>query len=402
MWLGISLYIALLNPSIALVLASAFVLLWLYQRPQTDLLILAAGYAAVAAGFLLQYFPLPIGVPPTRVLSNLLFLAGASTVAAGIIHRYERQVPIVAFAVLAGGGLLGFCWFMFVQPSLTWRILAVNFALGGVSLVAAAELRAVPNKTVLDRILLALALIAGLNFFVRTLAIIAVHGPYETYVGFRQSIYWTTVMLSHALLSIVMALCLIASSALRLIEDLQIEAQTDPLSGLLNRRGFEGRATKVLAQNEHRQLPAALVLCDLDHFKVVNDTYGHATGDQVIAAFAEHLRQTAPDSSVLGRIGGEEFAVLLPATGVMAARLFAEGMRVSLAGVAIDGLPDHLRISASFGVAVQDAGEPLSSVMSRADDALYQAKRSGRDRVRLSTHDASLAATDWMGRPTGT
>jgi len=399
--LGIGLYIALLNPSIALVLAAAFLVLWLYQRRQIDLLVLAFGYCAVAGGFLLQYFSLPGGFGFTRLLSNLLFLTGAASIVAGIALRYNRKVPLAALGVLVAGGALALSWFLLADPDLTWRIYSVNFALGGIALIAAAELRTVPNKTIIDKILLAVALAAGLNFFVRTLIIVHLDGPYESYVGFRQSLYWTTVILSHALLSIVMALCLIAGSAIRLIEDLQIEAQHDALSGLLNRRGFEGRAAKVVADHVHRHMPMALVMCDLDHFKDVNDTYGHASGDLVIATFARHLRTTAPRGSVLGRIGGEEFAILLPATGVMAARLYAEGLRASLTAVIVEDLPESFRVTASFGVAAQAPGETLASVIARADDALYQAKGSGRDRVRLSTHDMTGVVKDWLARSAG-
>lgn len=378
--LEISLYIALLNPSIALVLAAAFVTIWFYQRPQRYLIVLALGYSAIAGGFLLQYFSLPLGVTATRLLSNLLFLGGAMLVSGGVVAKYERSVPFAAFAALGGLGFAAFSWFMFIQPDLTWRILSINFALGGIALVVAGELRAVPNRNLIDNILLAVSLLAGLNFLVRTLILVGLHGPYENYEGFQQSTYWTTVMLSHALLSIVMALCLIASSVLRLVEELRLLSQSDPLSGLLNRRGFEEQATNVL-QRTGFGAPSALVLCDLDHFKVVNDTYGHDCGDRVIAAFANHLRLMAGQKDVLGRMGGEEFAILLPRTGLPAARLFAEGVRVSFGDALVAGLPEQIRVTASFGIAIQNRAETLSAMLRRADEALYQAKRGGRDRV---------------------
>ncbi|WP_274627074.1 sensor domain-containing diguanylate cyclase [Arvimicrobium flavum] len=385
------LYIALLNPSIAFVLGAAFFVLWLNQREHRHVAVVAAGYAAAAVAFLLQYFTLPAGLLPTRLLSNALFLVAVSCLAGAIIARYGRRVPVAALTVLTGGGFAAVLWFTFVMPDLTWRILTINFALGGIALVAAFELRAVAKKGFIDKVLYGVAILAAFNFLVRTLIVISLDGPYRSDVGFHQSAYWTTVMLSHAVLSVLIAVSLIVSKALSLVEELQAESHTDPLSDLLNRRGFEARAAKALTANRHRGVPMSLVLCDLDHFKVVNDTYGHAAGDRAIMSFADHLRQMAGSGCVLGRIGGEEFAILLPAAGMTAARLFAEGVRASFGGSTIEGLPDRARLTASFGVAVQDGEETLSSMVSRADEALYQAKRNGRDRVKLSTHDGDAA-----------
>ena len=118
---------------------------------------------------------------------------------------------------------------------------------------------------------------------------------------------------------------------------------------------------------------------------------GSAFGsDRVLVAFARFLQQASMQTHVTGRIGGEEFAVLLPGVNLAAARLFAEGARAAFASMSVDGLPDGRRFTASFGVAELEAGEGLVDLMRRADDALYRAKREGRDRVRVS-NDARLS-----------
>jgi diguanylate cyclase (GGDEF)-like protein len=130
-------------------------------------------------------------------------------------------------------------------------------------------------------------------------------------------------------------------------------------------------------------VPVSLVICDLDHFKAVNDTWGHAAGDRVIAAFSATLRESAAGHHVVGRIGGEEFAALLPGFNLPAARLFAESVRMAFAGRAIEGFPEGESFTASFGVAEIAPGETAASLLLRADLALYEAKRAGRDCVRL-------------------
>jgi len=382
--LDTGLLIVLLNPTIALALGAAFLVLWFYQRHRPHPAVLAASYSLAAAGFLLQHFTLPVGLALSKLLSNLCFCVAASCLAGSIVARYGRRVPYLGLGVLASGGLATFCWFMFVHPDLTWRILAVNFALGGISLLAAAELRMVRGNGPTEKILLALSLLAGLNFLVRAPAVIIAHGPFESYDEIYTSSYWTSALLSHALLSLLIALCLFTAAALDVMKALKTETFTDPLSGLLNRRGFEERAGFLLQRCAAAKFPVALVLADLDHFKLLNDVHGHAAGDRVIADFAAKLRTAAGARGVAGRIGGEEFAVLLPLTDLAAARLFAEAIRVLYSAGGVDGLPPGTKVTASFGVAGRTGEEGLEPLMRRADEALYKAKKNGRDSVRLS------------------
>ena len=377
------LYIALLNPSIAVILAAAFLVLWLYQPRQRYLLFLPLAYTSCAAGFLLQYFTLPIGFDATKLASNALFLAAALCIAHAILGRYGRRLPVFAF-LLGAGGIAGFAWFLLVRPDLTWRILVMNFALGGISLLVAAELRAVRQKNPLDRLLFLLALLSGLNFFVRTIVIVRLHGAYDSYDGFYDSAYWTTVLLSHAIFSLVIAFTLMTGSVLDLIAELRRESRTDPLSGLLNRRGFEVRAASMMADAVRSGMPLSLVICDLDNFKAVNDSLGHVAGDKVIASFARFLDGALAPGQLAGRIGGEEFAVMLPGADLSSARLFAEGARSSFGMLAIDGLPRERRFTASFGVAQLEPGESITGLIVRADAALYDAKNEGRDCVRVA------------------
>jgi diguanylate cyclase (GGDEF)-like protein len=132
------------------------------------------------------------------------------------------------------------------------------------------------------------------------------------------------------------------------------------------------------------KLPVALVVADLDRFKALNDRHGHAAGDRVIAEFAARLSTAAGSRAVAGRMGGEEFAVLLPMADAAAARLFAEAVRTVFSAEAIDGLPKEVRVTASFGIASRSGDESLADLTRRADEALYPSKRAGRDAVRVS------------------
>lgn len=379
-----SVFIVLLNPSIALVLAAAFYILWRYQRRHPYLAMLALAYAGTAVGFLLQRFILPIGYGPTKLLSIAVFITSAILLAGSVVARYSGRIPIVPLSLFGAGGLVAFAWFMFFQPDLTWRIFSLNFALGAISLVVASELRLVPDKGPVERLLLVLSLLSGVNFLVRPLVLIALSGPYASDAAVYSSLYWTTTIFSHALLSLTIALTLFTAEALDGLRELKSESLTDPLSGLLNRRGFEAKASALLDRCAAGKLPVSLVVADLDQFKALNDRHGHAAGDRVIVEFAARLKTAAGVRGVAGRLGGEEFAVVLPLADPAAARLLAEAVRAVFSADAVGGLPSDVRVTASFGVAARCGDEGLPELLERADEALYHAKKGGRDSVRVS------------------
>ena len=165
--------------------------------------------------------------------------------------------------------------------------------------------------------------------------------------------------------------------------ELEVMAHTDALTCLPNRRAFVETIEIRLNQAGGDSLVFALV--DLDHFKRINDTMGHATGDLALRHAADVLRDTAPADAIVARLGGEEFAVLLPqapdnATGADAETRL-EAMRRRLADLPLIVPGGVVRITASFGMAVPRPGEVLDSLLSRADDALYRAKADGRNRI---------------------
>ena len=167
-------------------------------------------------------------------------------------------------------------------------------------------------------------------------------------------------------------------------EELEKRANTDGLTGLANRRHFMDRLDSELDRSLRYQRPLSLVLLDLDHFKEVNDSHGHAAGDAVLRATADILRAVSRDVDLAGRIGGEEFGLLLPETPEEGAMALAERVRTRLAQRVYNaGEEGSYRVTGSLGVATRRGAQQLSgdSFLHRADTALYQAKDEGRNRV---------------------
>ncbi|WP_168224977.1 diguanylate cyclase [Azoarcus sp. DD4] len=160
-------------------------------------------------------------------------------------------------------------------------------------------------------------------------------------------------------------------------------AHTDPLSGLYNRRGLAERAVLELQHSRRSGEPLALMMCDLDHFKRINDTHGHDAGDAAIAHMARVLRDRVRECDTIARIGGEEFVVLMPSAARAGAAALAERVREHLQARPLAWQGQEIAMSVSIGVAqfAVEAGETLDMALSRADAALYRAKAEGRNRV---------------------
>ena len=166
---------------------------------------------------------------------------------------------------------------------------------------------------------------------------------------------------------------------------LQELALRDGLTGLLNRRYWESCLEREFARHQRYDNPVSLVIFDIDHFKRVNDTYGHQTGDEVIRETARITSQLVRETDFAGRYGGEEFVVLLPGTTLDGAAQFAERLRSSIERQQLDYQGSPLTFTISLGVAtLTDDMAGYLTLLERADKALYQSKEGGRNQVTLS------------------
>jgi diguanylate cyclase (GGDEF)-like protein len=171
---------------------------------------------------------------------------------------------------------------------------------------------------------------------------------------------------------------------LRIMAETQLQATTDGLTGLLNRRSFENRERSLRANG----VDYALAMADLDHFKGLNDTFGHEAGDRALRVFAETLRDSVRNEDLVCRYGGEEFTILLPRVDLAGAIEVMERVREALANATRRG--DVPTFTASFGIAESIAGDDLEDLLHRADRALFAAKDAGRDCICIDGHDIAV------------
>jgi diguanylate cyclase len=170
------------------------------------------------------------------------------------------------------------------------------------------------------------------------------------------------------------------------LEIVKVEASTDALTGVANRKEFETRLAEMAAQADTGAGPLSIIMCDIDFFKRINDSFGHQTGDQVIRFVASVMDRGKPRDGLVARIGGEEFAMLAPNTTRQAATKLAEQIRIAVEGKRLVRRSTNIdlgQITVSLGVAQRRPNEKTVAQIERADKALYESKRTGRNKVSV-------------------
>jgi diguanylate cyclase (GGDEF)-like protein len=183
----------------------------------------------------------------------------------------------------------------------------------------------------------------------------------------------------------VLPLAFIWMMNVRLLSHLNRQALIDPLTELLNRRGIANAGGEVLRKYRNSGSDFAVVVVDIDHFKAVNDRFGHASGDQALRGIAAYLKQAMRSGDCIGRLGGEEFVVLLPAVRDAEAYSIAEDLRMGILKHALNVGSDEVFLTASFGIATSAGRREVDweTLVHEADTALYAAKNAGRNATRL-------------------
>lgn len=194
---------------------------------------------------------------------------------------------------------------------------------------------------------------------------------------------WQTTLILLAALAIALALYALLRTARRSQRNSAL-AHTDYLTGIHNRRGISEAGQALLERCRARSDPISALLIDLDHFKAINDKYGHEAGDAALKAVTDELKRHLRDGDELGRYGGEEFVVVLPATSAPRALAIAERLRAAVAALTPQALGFDQPLTVSVGVVTRRGERDFGALISRADDALYAAKEAGRDRVMVA------------------
>ena len=382
--MGGAYYIMMVNVAIGAVLLVGFSAFYIYDRSRKAPLFMALATLCFLAG---GGFELAAPFVPETMRTAFRFSLYVVNFSAGIllgagIAQHYKLAPMWKWTGIGFLAALVLTYLVLDMPRQSVLRLSLNqlpliLAIG----IATIRVALVERKSVLDKLLVSAMFLFTLNMVTRPV-VLAFFGSMGSNISENHSTsYAVIVNLSLAIVTMTTATILMLVLVADLVGELARKSRTDSLSRLLNRRGFDDAAHVFVGQLERGAMPAALIICDIDHFKKINDNWGHATGDIVISNMGMVIGKSVRQSDIAGRVGGEEFCIFLWNANLMAATMVAEGVRVSFESTFHAGVPDSVPVSASFGVAQWQSGMSYNQLFEAADVALYHAKKSGRNRV---------------------
>lgn len=311
------------------------------------------------------------------LIAGTLYMAGLWAAAKGIADKFGVSAhPRLALCIYV---IASSCLFYFSQVHdwLWMRILILNAALALLlALPLAGVLRQQRPTVFIERLLRVSAICLVVYAFIRLVAV-AVVIPTDVHGEFTSSGYWLLMLACSLIISSWFTFVMLACAVKETFQSLQYERNHDPLTRLLNRRAFFEQAEIRMTATDKAQW--GIIICDIDHFKRVNDTWGHAAGDLVLQMVGNTLLMQARQDDLVARFGGEEFVILLRCEDLPVAHAVADSMRLGIAQTVFPGMPDGL--TASFGVAMASSDATIKHTITRADDLLYSAKKAGRNQV---------------------
>tara|TARA_B100001179_G_scaffold220192_1_gene194469 strand:+ start:1372 stop:2523 length:1152 start_codon:yes stop_codon:yes gene_type:complete len=374
-------YVLSINMFVAALFAVAFAVVASTNPTVRGARWLAAGYGIGVLDVLME-FTLPWLVHPELAVFSIYaaYLSALTCGVIGVATHYGASPPkrtILIIWILAAALIPA----MMAQPyGSGLRTLLYQMPYFCLQLLMTSLVLRSSRQLALDKLLAAVSSMVAATYLVKAAVawrIGIASGPQGYLSSDYAAISQTLGAVFLIALALVLLLVIMRDTTMEMVE----RSETDPLSGLLNRRGFAARGERMVSHARRTGLPLSLVSIDLDRFKAINDGFGHAAGDMVIADFAGLLARSIDGSGLVARMGGEEFAILLPGRGAEEGGQIAEELRMAtLDGLPKrDGLPDT--VTASFGVAQLSETGQLTELSRKSDAALYRAKTMGRNRV---------------------
>ncbi len=388
------------TPLVALIFAVTFCVIWQRDRTRTSNLALGLGWLMLSCAMLIsQLSPAHLG----RVLvaiTHVPYTLAAVGLCSGILLRVGVTPPIRAFLGIGVAGLLTMMLTQSIGESIKADLLITNITSGVMMVMTTQSFAQTGKRDGIERFMLVTLILVTAQFFIRPVLAFMFDDTIAA-EQYRESTYYMTLAWLFGFGSVLFGLAQLAASVKDQINALHRRNATDDLSGLLARGEFEVQVAEALSRATSKGVSVSLIIGDIDHFKKINDIWGHQVGDHAIAGFGAMIGRTIRDCDIAGRVGGEEFCVLVWDVDEGNSMGLAERLRKNANLLEIEGGSLDVRLTASFGVALRDGDESYRSLFARADKALYEAKSGGRDRV-ASSASAVEAHQDASPAPTGT
>ena len=369
--------LALITPVLQVCMALMCALAWRNNRRHVYLLWLVANQCMLATATAAQTLLHHQGTPYVKDLwVAALHLGSCVCLAQAMAMRLGQRLHMGLLGSLYLVGLLGMAYFLYLAPDLQARLAVISLGMGVLMACAVPRILRVKGRNLLDNIARWIYLCFTTAVLLRPLMLLRAS---DSHAVVEQGLIWWLSLVLMTMSSVLYCVCMAGSSMLESIHILRDERDHDGLTGLLNRRAFETACSAWPYQRGVR----VLVACDLDHFKTINDTYGHVVGDDVLRKFAEVMRTHLRGGDVIARMGGEEFAIALWHQSLPQAQALVERIATTVMPKVLwsERTTMPLRVTASWGLIEVRQHESLSVCLERVDTQLYAAKRAGRNRM---------------------
>lgn len=382
------------------VLFCAFALCFLLlSRLHASLRWWSAGFFVASLGFALAILPTTPGSILKPTFEDTLFLVALAIANAAFASRAARSPRwawLTAIVTLGSAGAAGSL--AFLDGSVLHEVLSVQTACAALMLLSAVEMRRDPGA--LRPLLVGLCGTITVSLGLQNVLLLYASPEDLGVSNWRESPWGFVFQLNGAATGILLALSVILTTVFDVIGRLHEESTADALTGALNRRGLE-QGVEAMRRRMGPDARLALVLSDLDHFKQINDSYGHEAGDAVLCGYAALCSGLAGADGLVARIGGEEFAIVVAGADRASALELAETVRTSARQIRWPAPLADLSVTASFGVVALDPDETLFDAIDRADRLLYSAKADGRDKVVIDIRETVPAPAPERRLPAG-
>jgi diguanylate cyclase (GGDEF)-like protein len=391
------------TPLLTFIFATAFFVIWSRDKPRHENLGLSIGWLLMTCGFSISILSPAEWGRAIPAITHMPYTLAVAAISWGMLTRIGVKPPLKAHLWIA---FTGFATMMLVQNignSIMADLFITNLTCGAMLVMTAQLFAYSSGRDPVERFLLVMLTLAAAQFFIRPAVTLMFDGPLAAQ-SYRDSTYYFALNWVFAFGSVLFGLAQIAGAVKVHVQSLYRSTSRDALAGLLVRGEFEAQVEAALRQATAEGIETSLVIGDIDHFKQVNDIWGHQAGDTAISQFGKMVGATIRSSDIAGRVGGEEFCILVWNANEDVASGLAERLRERTTALEIGSSNSgqgafDVRLTASFGVAQQSRGENYRALFANADSALYASKQSGRDCVSrasqiLSSGQGTAAASD--------
>ena len=367
-------------PLLIMLFATTMSGVWMLDTKRKHMLLFGLGFATFATGLLLQVLHLLPSLNAAVFTATAFYLLAGLFFCEAVMVRLGR--PFSPFAGVAISVLTLAMIAYLAQAGIAYKYIAIvsNFGLGAMIAVLCIKSQQLTEGNWIERTLHSVLMIFAMHFFLRSVLTFNMLDGVASSEELISSKYWTLVTISVSFIGVLLGLVILVVATADVVNELQGERDSDPLTGVLNRRGLErsiGR--KVTASDKNKR---AVIIADIDHFKAINDEFGHSIGDKVLVEFASLLRLTADEGTIVGRVGGEEFILIVEGSAEQC-EVFANRLCNHVARYSFSMLPNGRKLTSSFGMSIMRNHETVWDAAERADIALLRVKRRGRNRVAV-------------------